>query len=178
MLKRLNLLFLVLCISMLSCKMEAQEKGQSSAFDFSTVKAYRDTKQNGTVVNDYYDVLTATQMQALSSQLVTYADETTRQIVIVTVNDIATYTNIQEFGSDLANYWGVGNAEKDNGLLIVLCNPERKIAICTGYGTEQKISDPYCKEVIDSIMIPQFKNGDFYTGIQEGVNALIKKWDE
>ncbi|SDX59040.1 uncharacterized protein SAMN05216556_1592 [Aequorivita viscosa] len=78
--------------------------------------------------------------------------------------------------TDLGKYWGVGTAEKDNGLIILLCKPCQKIGIATGFGTELILTDQICKNVIDQTIIPEFKNGKFYDGIKNGVAELIEKW--
>ena len=103
--------------------------------------------------------------------------ETTRQIVVVTVDSISPYSDIQKFATDLSNYLGVGDAEKNNGLTIVMCNPCRKIGIATGTGTELILTNDICKKVIDQTIIPELKNGNFYVGIKNGVIDLIEKWE-
>ena len=72
--------------------------------------------------------------------------------------------------------WGVGTAEKNNGLTIVVCNPCKQIGIATGTGTELILTDEICKKVIEEKIIPEFKNGEFYNGIKKGVIELIEKW--
>ena len=96
--------------------------------------------------------------------------------VVVTIDSINPYSDIQKMATDLGKYWGVGTAEKDNGLIILLCKPCQKIGIATGFGTELVLIDQICKQVIDKTIIPEFKNGDFYSGIKNGVTELITKW--
>ena len=57
-----------------------------------------------------------------------------------------------------------------------MCNPCRQIGIATGTGTELILTDKICKEVIENTIIPEFKNGEFYKGIKNGVTELIEKW--
>jgi uncharacterized protein len=127
-------------------------------------------------LNDYGQLFTESQRTELSKILYDYDIETTRQIVVVTIDSIKPYDNIQRYATDLGQTWGVGNAEKDNGLVIVVCNPCRQIGIATGTGTELILKDEICKEVIDNTIIPEFKNGEFYIGIKKGVAELIEKW--
>ena len=104
--------------------------------------------------------------------MVKYADATTRQIVVVTVDSISPYSDIQKYASDLGSYWGVGHKDLDNGLVIVLSKPLRKVAIAIGYQrTEKILTDSICKQIIDSIMIPNFKNDDYYEGIDNCVDT-------
>ena len=71
----------------------------------------------------------------------------------------------------------MGNADQDHGLVIVLCKPCQKVTIATGTGTEKILTDPICKAIIDSVMIPKFKDGDFFGGTKQGVLKIIEKWD-
>ena len=128
------------------------------------------------IINDYGKVFTELQKTELTKTLYDYNIETTRQVVVVTVNSIEPFNEIQKYATNLGNKWGVGTAEKNNGLTIVVCNPCRKIGIATGTGTELILTDKICKEIIEKIIIPEFRNGEFFTGIKNGVNELIKKW--
>jgi uncharacterized protein len=76
----------------------------------------------------------------------------------------------------LGQTWGVGSAEKNNGLTIVLCNPCGQIGIASGTGTELILTDEICKKIIDEKIIPEFKNGKFYNGIKKGILELIENW--
>src|SRR5690606_23661182 len=102
---------------------------------------------------------TESQRTELTKTLYDYDVETTRQIVVVTIDSIKPYSDIQKYATDLGNYWGVGTAEKNNGLTIVICTSCRQIGIATGLGTELILTDEICKNVIDQTIIPEFKNG-------------------
>ena len=174
-----KILILFLTLNLLSCKGSAQEtetEKSTTEFDFSKIEKFRDTKLKGQIINDYDSIFNPSQRKELSDILYNYDIKTTRQIVIVTIDSIKPYSDIQKMATDLGKYWGVGSAEKDNGLVILLCNPERKIAIATGYGTELVLTDEICKSVIDSVMVPEFKNGNYYDGIKKGVTELIEQW--
>ena len=145
--------------------------------DFSKVEKYKVSKDNSSIINDYDNVFLEKQKDTLEKLISNYAQKTTRQIAVVTVDYIKPYNDIQKFATDLANYWGVGDAKKDNGLLILLCRPCRKVTIVTGLGTEKILTDEICKEVIDNTIIPELKNGNFYKGIRNGVIDLIEKWN-
>ena len=128
------------------------------------------------IVNDYDTVFTKKQREELSKILYDYNIKTTRQIAVITIDKIAPYQSIQKYATDIGSYWGVGTKEKNNGLVILLCNPIRQIGIATGKGTEKILTDAICKDVIDKIMIPEFRKGDFYNGVKKGIEELIKKW--
>ncbi|WP_053991614.1 YgcG family protein [Mangrovimonas sp. TPBH4] len=174
-----KILFLFLALNLLSYKGSAQESGTQKPkpeFDFSTVEKFRTTKLRGLIVNDYDSIFSPTQRQELSKLIYDYNIETTRQIVVVTIDSISPYSDIVKYATDLSNYWGVGEAGKDNGLTIVLCNPCRKIGIATGTGTEKVLTNEICTTVIREIIIPKFKKGEFYDGVKSGVIELMKYW--
>lgn len=128
-------------------------------------------------VNDFENIFTSEQRIKLDKRIGAYELETTNEISIVTIYSIEPYENIGEFATDLSNQWGIGKAEKDNGILILFSKSLREIRISTGLGTEKILTDEICKNVIDKTIIPEFKNGDFYTGIEKGLAELIKKWE-
>ena len=173
-----KILILFLTLNLLSCKGSAQETEiKKSATEIQLSETVKNTfpKPIG-IINDYGKIFTESQRAELSKVLYDYDIETTRQIVVVTIDSIKPYQNIQKYATDLGNEWGVGDAEKNNGLTIVVCNPCRQIGIATGLGTELILTDEICKNVIDQTIIPEFKNGEFYNGIKKGVTELIEKW--
>ncbi|WP_025743295.1 TPM domain-containing protein [Aquimarina pacifica] len=175
-----KVLILFLTLNLFSCKGTTQEteiKKTTTEFDFSTFKKFRETKLKGQILNDYDSIFNPSQRKELSDIIYNYNIETTRQIVIVTIDSISPYSDIQKYATDLSNYWGVGDAKKNNGLTIVMCNPCRQIGIATGTRTELILTDEICKKVIDKTIIPEFKNGKFYSGIKKGVIELIAKWE-
>lgn len=176
-----KMLILFLTLNLLSCKgtaqeMDTKEPEPATEFDFSTVEKFRETKLKGQIINDYNSILSPNQRKELSDIIYDYNIKTTRQIVVVTIDSINPYSDIQKMATDLGKYWGVGTAEKNNGLIILLCKPCRKIGIATGNGTELVLTDEICKSVIDSVIIPEFKNEKYYDGIKNGVIELIEKW--
>lgn len=175
----IKIIILFLTLNLISYQGSAQENEAEKStieFDFSTVEKFRDTKLKGQIINDYDSIFSPLQRKELSDILYDYNIKTTRQIVVVTIDSILPYSNIQKYATDLSNYWGVGDAERNNGLTIVMCNPCRQIGIVTGYGTELVLTDEICKSVIDNVIIPEFKNGKYYDGIKKGVTELIEKW--
>jgi uncharacterized protein len=173
-----KILILFLTLNLLSCKGNAQEtesKNPTTEFDFSGMEKNSFPKPIG-IINDYGQIFTESQRTELSKILYDYDVETTRQIVVVTIDSIKPYNEIQKYATDLGQTWGVGTAEKNNGLTIVVCNPCKQIGIATGTGTELILTDEICKKVIEEKIIPEFKNGEFYSGIKKGVLELIEKW--
>ncbi len=175
-----KILILFLTLSFVSCKGISQETETikpTTEFDFSSVEKFRNTKLQGLIINDYDSILSPNQRQELSDLIYNYNIKTTRQIVIVTIDSISPYSDIVKYATDLSNYWGIGDSEKNNGLTIVICKPCRKIGIAAGTGTQIVLTNEICKEVLDKTIIPELKNGEYYKGIKNGVTALIEKWN-
>ncbi len=111
-------------------------------------------------VNDFENIFTDKQEQVLDSLVKNFEKETTIQITIVTLD--SSYTNKSEFDNytfKLANNWGVGQKDKDNGILIGISSSMRKMRIKNGYGIEKLLTDEETKALIDSLFIPEFKKG-------------------
>ena len=129
------------------------------------------------LVNDYFDILTTEQEEALERKLVAYDDSTSNQFVIITIGDIGDY-DIGDFATALGRKWGIGGKEFNNGLiLVVLIDKEkakRKVWIATGYGLEGAIPDITAKQIIEHDIVPNFKANDIYRGLDKGTNDLMR----
>ncbi len=129
------------------------------------------TKQ--TSVYDYVDLLTSAQSRALEQKLIRYSDSTSTQIV-VTIISSTQGENINFLGAQWGQKWGIGQDNKDNGVLVLLAREDRRIAINTGYGVEGSLTDLMSKRIIESVIIPEFKRGDYYGGLDAGADAIFK----
>jgi len=127
-------------------------------------------------VNDFSGLFDKEQRSQLEAILNDFEKKTTNEIVVVTIDSITPYDDIHLYTTELANTWGVGKKELNNGMTVLICNSIRSISISTGYGTEKVISDRMCKIAIDSTMIPAFRDGNFYEGTKMGIEELIEKW--
>lgn len=129
------------------------------------------------LVNDFADILSLQEESRLEHELVSFADSTSNQIVVVTVKDLGTYTPA-EFTKALGNRWGVGQKESDNGVVIMVKPTggagERHAFIATGYGLEGVLTNAVCKQIVDQTMVPAFKRGQFFSGISQAT-VLIKQ---
>ena len=126
-----------------------------------------------TSVYDYANLLSASQKTALENKLINYSDSTSTQIVIATIETI----NNEDIGiltPKWAQEWGIGQAKEDNGVFILLANKERKIWIAPGYGVEHLITAGIGGEITRNIIIPEFKKGDFYGGLDKGSDAIFE----
>jgi uncharacterized protein len=126
-----------------------------------------------TSVYDYANMLTASQKSALEQKLIRYSDSTSTQIVIATVETIKG-EDIGILTPKWAHQWGIGQAKEDNGVFILLANKERKIWISPGYGVEHKLTAGITGTIVRTIIIPEFKKGDYYAGLDKGTYAVFE----
>lgn len=126
-----------------------------------------------TLVNDYANVLSADQKQQLETKLVAFNDSSSTQIAIAILKSVGDY-DINEYAVELGRKWGVGQSGKNNGIMIVVAVGDRKISIQTGYGLEGALPDIYAKRIIDNDIKPNFRTGNYYTGLDEATTSIIK----
>ena len=126
----------------------------------------------GDWVTDRGDFLSASEEQSLGRLLSGYADTTSTQIIIVTLKDLGGY-EISEYATALGRDWGVGQAEHNNGIVILASRDEREIFIATGYGMEGVIPDALAGRIVRNVVVPNFRNGDFYSGFREAIEVII-----
>ena len=132
------------------------------------------TKQSEqTSVYDYINLLSPTQKKSLERKLIRYADTTSTQIVVAIIGT-SNGDDLALVGAKWGQDWGIGQADEDNGILIILAKDDRKIDINTGYGIEYRISDRTAEQIINRIMIPQFKTGNYYAGLDQGADAIFQ----
>lgn len=125
------------------------------------------------LVNDYTGTLTPQQKEALEAKLVQYDDSTSNQIAVVIVNSTDNYS-IEDAAIELGRNWGVGNKEFNNGIVILVAKGDHKVTIQAGYGLEGAVSDLVAKSIIDNNITPNFKDGNFYRGLDEATDNIIK----
>jgi len=125
------------------------------------------------LVDDFTTTLTPEQTQALEQKLVAYDDSTSNQIAIVVINTTGNYS-IEEFALGILRNWGVGGKENNNGIVILVAKDDHKVRIETGYGLEGRIPDLTAKSIIDNDLTPNFKEGNFYRGLDEATDDIIK----
>jgi uncharacterized protein len=126
-----------------------------------------------TSLYDYANLLDASQKSQLENKLVRYSDSTSTQIVIVTVKTI-NGENIGLLTPKWAQEWGIGQAKEDNGVLVLLAEKEREIWISPGYGVEDKLTAGVVGELTRKVIIPEFKAGSYYNGLDKGTDAIFQ----
>lgn len=126
-------------------------------------------------VNDFEGIFSPEQISELNQIIAEEENKTSNEIAIVSIESYAPYKTLYEYSLELANYWKIGKVDKNNGIAIVFGKQIRQIRIQIGYGLENKLKDDEAKKIIDSIIIPEFKKGDFFNGIKEGLIEIIKE---
>ncbi|WP_341962429.1 TPM domain-containing protein [Pseudomonas sp. RC10] len=127
---------------------------------------------SGRVV-DTADMIDNPGREHLSQMLRAHEELTTEQVVVVTVPNLQGST-IEDYGYQLGRYWGIGQQGKDNGALLIVAKEERKVRIEVGYGLEDRLTDAQSSVIINQIITPAFKQGDFVGGINKGTEAIIQ----
>jgi len=127
-------------------------------------------------VNDYAGVFSNAEKNALESKLNEFEYRTSTQIFVVTLNDDGGYP-ASMLGPMIGEEWGVGQKGKDNGLLVIMDMQKRDVFISTGYGLEEYIPDATASRIVQNEVIPNFKKGDYYEGIDKATDVMISLLD-
>lgn len=125
-----------------------------------------------TSIYDYVGLLTSSQKNSLEQKLIRYADSTSSQIVVAIISTL-NGDDITLVGAKWGQDWGIGQAKEDNGILILLAKDDREIDINTGYGMEYRLTDILAERIINRVIIPEFKKGDYYSGLDKGTDAIF-----
>jgi len=128
------------------------------------------------LVNDFAGILTQNEYVRLERKLVNFDDTSSTQIAVVIVKSLNGLTK-EEFADQLGEKWGIGQKGKDNGVVVLVKpkygNERGQARISTGYGLEGAIPDAICERIVNNEMIPNFKKGDYYTGIDKATTTLM-----
>ncbi|MCP9198624.1 TPM domain-containing protein [Gramella sp. GC03-9] len=120
--------------------------------------------------NDFEEIFSIQQEERLEKLISNYEKETIREIAIITVKSIEPYENIREYAMAISNDWEVGKEETSNGLTILMCTELKSVCITTWLRFPKTLTDDICKKVI-----PEFKNGNYYRGVEKGALEMMKK---
>ena len=127
-------------------------------------------------IYDAADLIPAAEEHQLSERLIAYNRETGRSIVIATEAS----TNGQDidlYSRDLAEFWGIGGAETEQGVLLYIARDDRKMAIKTARGVQGTLTDISAGRIVRGTLRPAFREGDFAGGIDRAVDQMIERLD-
>ena len=110
----------------------------------------------------------------LTQQLDALEQQSQRQLVVVTLNDLQGY-DISDYGYQLGREWGIGDEERNDGALLIVAPNERKVRIEVGYGLEGYLTDALSSLIIQNAIIPRFRADDYPGGIVAGSDAIVQQ---
>lgn len=128
-------------------------------------------------VLDQTNTLSTEQEQNLENILKNFEDKTTNEIAIAILPSL-NGESLEDYANKLFENWGIGQKDKDNGILILIIKDERKVRIEVGYGLEGSVNDAFAGDVIRQQITPNFKEEKYYEGLLSATSALITRIDE
>jgi uncharacterized protein len=160
---------------------KSKNSSQIDTSEYSKLQLYRQLFWNNlpkpsSWTNDYEGLFSDEEKVRLDSLMGSFEKETTTQFCLVTLDTI--HTSKQKFNElalHIANAWGVGQKEKNNGVTICISRGHRMNRICNGYGIEKILTDNETKEILDEFFIGNFKKGEYFKGTFNGIITLIEK---
>jgi uncharacterized protein len=124
-------------------------------------------------VVDEAGILSPATRGRLDDELARHERATGEQVVVVTLASLQGYS-IEDFGYQLGRHWGIGQRGRDNGALLIVAPKERKTRIEVGYGLEDRLTDAQSRIIIEQVMLPAFRRGDFDAGVLDGTAAVLR----
>ncbi|MHB2210492.1 TPM domain-containing protein [Methylobacterium sp. CM6257] len=123
-------------------------------------------------VVDAAGILTPDQRGRLEAKLKAHEDKTSDQVVVATVPNLQG-TTVEDYANRLFRDWKLGQAKTNNGVLLLVAPSERKVRIEVGYGLEGALTDALTKVIIATAITPRFKTGDYFGGLDAGVDGIL-----
>ncbi len=127
-------------------------------------------------VVDLTGTLDAAQKQALEERLRAFEQRKGSQVAVLVVPRTAPET-IEQYGIRVAEQWQIGRGKVDDGAILLIAKDERQLRIEVGYGLEGALNDATAKRIVDELIVPRFRGGDFAGGIDAGVDAILRVID-
>jgi uncharacterized protein len=129
-------------------------------------------------VSDFEGIYTPGETIILDSMINDFEEKTTIEIGIITIDtSMVKEKDFDGWVGKVANTWGIGKKNKNNGILVGISKGYRRMRIQNGYGIEKNLSDQETKAIIDNDFIPFFKDAGYFKGTVNGLHALMKKFE-
>ncbi|MCF1753248.1 TPM domain-containing protein [Mariniradius sediminis] len=125
------------------------------------------------LVNDFTNTLSTAERDRLEQKLVAYNDSTSSQVTIVIIRSVGPY-DISDYAFQLGEKWGIGQKDRDNGVLILAAMEDRKVFIATGYGMEGVLPDALAKRIVEQLIVPNFRQEAYYEGLDKATDMIFK----
>lgn len=124
-------------------------------------------------VNDYAGMISPEVENRLAGTLRAFERSDSTQVAILTIKSLEGEA-LDDFSIRVVDKWQVGQKDKDNGVLLLIAQQDRKVRIEVGRGLEPVLTDLLSGRIIDNVITPQFRGGNFEAGIEAGVGAIIQ----
>ena len=123
-------------------------------------------------VNDNAGLLAASARETIEALLKAHEDSTSNQVVVLTIPSLQGET-LEEYSIKVAETWKLGQKDKDNGVLLLIAQDDRKVRIEVGDGLEGSLPDITCGHIIRREIVPRFRDSDYEGGVRAGVEAIL-----
>ncbi|WP_345950311.1 TPM domain-containing protein [Mucilaginibacter sp. PAMB04274] len=130
-------------------------------------------ERSTTLVTDYTNTLSADEKQRLEDKLVAFNDSSSTQIAVVLMRSVGDY-DIADYAVKLGRAWGIGQKDKNNGVLLLAALSDRKVTIQTGYGAEGAITDALTQQIIQNDLKPNFRQENYFAGLDAATDHLVQ----
>lgn len=131
----------------------------------------RGEKVPNRLVNDEAMVLSPDELNKLETKLVNFSNTNGTQIAILTRNGVK--EELRGYCMNIMNTWGIGQKERNNGVLLFIGPQEKNTFLSTGTGTQVWLPDSLAQQIVDNQLIPAFKEGDYYKGIDDATDVIM-----
>ena len=122
-------------------------------------------------VNDLADILSAQAEERINQRLAKLEDAAGTQVAVLTVPSLEG-ESLEDFSLRVAETWALGRADEDDGALLLIARDDRKMRLEVGYGLEAILTDAYSRRIIDEVLRPRFRGGDFDGGVERAVETM------
>jgi uncharacterized membrane protein YgcG len=126
---------------------------------------------SGRVV-DAANIIPADRRANIETKLADFETKTTDQVVVATVPGLGDLT-VEDYANRLFRHWGIGQKAKNNGVLLLIAPTEHKMRVEVGYGLEGTLTDAASSTIINTVIGPKFRKGDFAGGVEAGVDQIL-----
>lgn len=121
---------------------------------------------------DLTNTLSQSELQDLNERLKSFQDTTSNQIVVLMIPSLENYP-IEMLAEETATKNKIGTEKNDNGILLLIAKDDRELRLEVGYGLEGSVPDAIASSIIRNVIRPQFRDNNYYLGINDGINAII-----
>lgn len=123
-------------------------------------------------VVDLAGMVDAATLDRLEARLAAYEAESGSQVAVLTVPDLDGEP-IEDYSMRVVETWKLGREDIDDGVLLLIAQEERRLRIDVGYGLEGTLTDAYSRRILDNVITPRFRQGDFAGGVEAGAEAIL-----